>query len=162
MIGSMMSAILIVLFLLSCTDFRISHNSKQDTIKDIKYVHDSSNIKEGVIFRIVGRMDAGEPLSDVELDSLCTFIITNEDEGLAEGIGNALFRYYQRNNNRCEALKSRLIKNKRRSIIERRLIMYLCVDIRLEEYNQERLYKDFIFFEKNMVINNLLIDCLSN
>lgn len=162
MISSMMSAILIVLFLLSCTEFRISDSSKQDTTKEIMYVHDSSIMKEGVIFRIIGRMDAGEPLSEVELDSLCTFIITNEDEGLAEGIGNALFRYYQRNNNRCEALKSRLIKNKRRLIIERRLIMYLCVDIRLEEYNQESLYRDFIFFEESVVINNLLIDCLNN
>lgn len=154
--------ILILCLLFRCTETSISNNSKQDTNDEIKYVLDSLSIKENVIFEIICRMDAGKSLSEVELDSLCTFVITNKDEGCSEGVGNALFRYYQRNNDRCETLKRYLKKNNKRKIIENKLIMYFCVDMLLEGYNQEKMYMDFIFLEQDKDMNNVLSDCLNN
>ncbi|MDR2854028.1 MAG: hypothetical protein LBV31_01840 [Prevotellaceae bacterium] len=92
------------------------------------------------------------------------FLLTNTDESQSEELGYLLYEYLRndaaKNTDYLDFLENQSIANK--DSILCLLIQSMCIDLGEDDYNYEKLIKDFCIFKGNTLAQKKLNECINN
>jgi len=103
-------------------------------------------------------------LTTTELDSICNFLINNNNESKSEELGYILFEYLRNkpNNNRTFLSYLSQKDSSQKDMLLTSLIQIMCIDIGEENYTFDAFVKDFNIFKDSHSAKKAFYNCMGN
>lgn len=116
------------------------------------------------ITRISSNMQNNNILTTTELDSICNFLINNNNESKSEELGYILFEYLRNkpNNNRTFLSYLSQKDSSQKDMLLTSLIQIMCIDIGEENYTFDAFVKDFNIFKDSHSAKKAFYNCMGN
>jgi hypothetical protein len=116
------------------------------------------------ISTVLEKMRIQKELLHTDYESINNFVLLNIDESKSEEFGYTFYEYFRKNKRNNKSFIDFLNKQEKnyQETLLLGLINIMCLDLGEENYNYNRLIKDFEFFKNSKSVKNALNDCIGN
>lgn len=149
----------------SCTNKQENKSSVPKVINKVIELDSNKqsliNTSDKNIAVVLDKMRGKKHLTDFDYQIICEFLQNNNDEALAEEVGYTFYEFFKLNVAENSKFKDYIyeLKNKKQILIA--LVQIMCLDLGEDNYNRQKLQKDYPIFNGEIEALQSFEQCIS-